>query len=82
MRGIGPLVARDHRNNQILAMQQENATIAGNSSFVGGPGSYHTGLFNVLLGDGSARSISMSIDANTLRKLAHRADGELIATPF
>ena len=44
---------------------------------VGGPSSYHGSLFNVLLGDGSARSLSLNINPNTLRQLTHRADGEV-----
>lgn len=44
---------------------------------VGGFGSFHPGGFNSLLGDGSARFISQSIDGNTFRQLGHRSDGEL-----
>lgn len=43
-----------------------------------GPGSYHPGGFQVLLGDGSARFISDNVDAQTLRSLGHRADGDLL----
>jgi hypothetical protein len=47
-------------------------------SFVGGPGSFHTGGFHVAVGDGSVRFISWSISPVTFRNLAHRADGEMM----
>jgi prepilin-type N-terminal cleavage/methylation domain-containing protein/prepilin-type processing-associated H-X9-DG protein len=44
--------------------------------------SYHTGLVNVLLMDGSVRSISSSVDQATWRALATRAGGEVISGNF
>ena len=41
-------------------------------------GSYHPSVCNFVLGDGSVRSIAISIDATTLNRLADRADGETI----
>jgi hypothetical protein len=46
--------------------------------FVGGGGSYHTGGWHNLLGDGSVRFISVNIDFTTLRQLMNRADGEMM----
>lgn len=40
-------------------------------------GSYHPGICNFVLGDGSVRSVSNSIDTTTLGYLAHRADGQV-----
>lgn len=46
---------------------------------VGGFGSFHAGdVGNFAFADGSARALSRSIDANLLRLLGHRADGEII----
>ncbi|MEK6261763.1 MAG: DUF1559 domain-containing protein [Planctomycetota bacterium] len=45
---------------------------------VGGPGSYHTGGAQFLLGDSSVRFLSENIDPATLRTLMHRADGEMM----
>lgn len=47
-------------------------------SFVGGFSSWHTGGLHVLVGDGSVRFLSNNLNAETLRNLAHRADGQLI----
>ncbi len=44
---------------------------------VGGPSSHHGDLFNVMLGDGSGRTLSMRTSPNVLRQMTHRADGEL-----
>ena len=41
-------------------------------------GSYHPGVCNFVLGDGSVRSIAVSIDATTLNRLADRSDGQPI----
>ena len=38
-------------------------------------GSYHPGVCNFVLGDGSVRAISVTIDTTTLGRLADRADG-------
>ena len=57
---------------------QSPAEIESDFDSVGGPGSSHRALFHVLLGDGTVRAISHSIDPATLRKLAHRADGEMV----
>jgi len=40
--------------------------------------SYHTGIVNALLMDGSCRSISNNIDLNTWRNLGARADGNVV----
>ncbi|MCA9111102.1 MAG: DUF1559 domain-containing protein, partial [Planctomycetaceae bacterium] len=45
---------------------------------VGGFSSWHSGGVHAALGDGSIRFISEQIDQETLRRLANRADGELI----
>jgi hypothetical protein len=45
---------------------------------VGGFGSEHAQGAHVALGDGSVRFVSDRIDDETLRRLAHRADGQLI----
>jgi hypothetical protein len=44
----------------------------------GEPYSFHAGIGNVALGDGSARSISESIDIREFAKLVTRAGGEQI----
>jgi prepilin-type N-terminal cleavage/methylation domain-containing protein len=46
--------------------------------FVGGFTSAHPGVFNFVMGDGSVRVLSKSINTTVLKQLAHRADGELI----
>jgi len=40
--------------------------------------SYHSGLVNLLLMDGSARTVSDSVDATTWQRLGSRADGETL----
>jgi hypothetical protein len=40
--------------------------------------SYHTGIVNTLLMDGSCRSISNNIDLNTWRNLGARSDGSVV----
>ncbi len=45
--------------------------------YVGGFSSYHPGGVNILLGDGSVRFLSETTNAQTLRQLGHRADGQL-----
>ena len=49
-----------------------------NADFVGQGGSQHPGGFQVLLGDGSVRFISLNTSPIVLRNLAHRHDGELL----
>jgi prepilin-type N-terminal cleavage/methylation domain-containing protein len=68
--------------DRVFAMQQEVNALAANSFFVGGPSSFHAAGFNALLADGAVRWISESVDPDTLRRLAHRSDGELIDVPF
>jgi hypothetical protein len=41
-------------------------------------GSWHTGVVNFALGDGSTRSVRTSIDGTTLGRLAARADGQVL----
>lgn len=41
--------------------------------------SYHTGVVNTLLLDGSVRSVSDNIDLNTWRRLGSRSDGQVIS---
>jgi len=48
---------------------------------VGAFGSSHPGGFNAVLGDGSLRFISNSINLKTYSQLGHRADGQLIEEP-
>lgn len=59
------------------AIQTELDNLNKGSSYVGGCSSYHTGGFNVAMGDGSVRFIG-GIGANLLRNLTHRADGEML----
>jgi hypothetical protein len=40
--------------------------------------SYHTGIVNILLADGSARTLSQNIDLNTYHSLATRQTGEVV----
>ncbi len=49
------------------------------STAVGGFGSYHSGgVCVVAFADGSTRTISETIDMEILRRMGHRADGEII----
>jgi prepilin-type N-terminal cleavage/methylation domain-containing protein len=41
-------------------------------------GSYHPGICQFVMGDGSVRGLSVSVNGNTLRLLALRADGQAI----
>ncbi|MBY0458808.1 MAG: DUF1559 domain-containing protein, partial [Gemmataceae bacterium] len=43
-------------------------------------GSWHTGVCNFVFGDGSTRSIRTSLDPVVLRRLAVRADGEVVGS--
>ncbi len=63
--------------NGMTPAQLSNVTTTG-PDFVGGGSSYHAGGLQVAMGDGSVRFISQTIDAVTLRNLAHRADGEMM----
>ena len=45
-------------------------------------GSYHLGVCQFVLGDGSVRAIAVSIDATNLARLANRRDGEVISYAF
>jgi hypothetical protein len=49
-------------------------------SAVGGFSSYHTGGANFVIGDGSVRFISQSIDRNVFQAFANRADRKLLDT--
>ncbi len=46
--------------------------------FVGGFGSFHPGIVGFAFGDGSVRSISMTINTGVYQQLGHRADGKLL----
>ncbi len=48
--------------------------------FVGGFGSRHPGGQNVAFGDGSVRFLKTSSSVRVRRRLAHRADGELLSS--
>ncbi len=61
-----------------IQLRKEIADVGSNREFVGGPTSYHPGIFQVTMGDGSVRAISTHIYAKTLRNLAHRADGAMM----
>ena len=47
-------------------------------TYVGGLGSYHTGGWHNLMGDGSVRFISQNINTAAFRYLLNRHDGELV----
>lgn len=59
------------------AIQQELANLQKNREYVGGPSSFHTGGYHVVIGDGSVRFISTNVSPSVLRNLTHRADGEM-----
>jgi prepilin-type processing-associated H-X9-DG protein len=58
-----------------------DASDTSGSLIVGGFGSYHPGGINAGFADGSTRFLSQSIDAQLLRQLGNRADGEIMK-PF
>lgn len=64
-----------------VAPPDEGDDQRGSPLFVGGFGSYHPGIVNVSLADGSTHAISESIDRELLQKLGNRADGEIMK-PF
>jgi prepilin-type N-terminal cleavage/methylation domain-containing protein/prepilin-type processing-associated H-X9-DG protein len=69
----------DVQQYQGISIQQAPMTNAGASSgnlFLAAR-SYHSGLVNALLADGSVRSISNSVDASVYRALGSRAGGEV-----
>lgn len=45
-------------------------------------GSFHPGITNFVMGDGSVRSIQVNIDEDNLGRLASRDDGQVISTEF
>lgn len=49
---------------------------------VGGFGGPHTGGAQFVLGDGAVRYLDQNMDANTLRRLGNRRDGELLDMPW
>ena len=63
--------------NITTTAEQELATLRSNLNYVGGPSSYHVGGYQVAVGDGSVRFISVNINVNVLHQLTHRADGEM-----
>ena len=66
---------RQPDNGQQRAPEQAAAR---NDLFVGGFGSYHTGVCNFLFGDGGVRGMSARIELEVLQQLANRADGKLL----
>jgi prepilin-type N-terminal cleavage/methylation domain-containing protein len=48
------------------------------ATFVGGFGSYHHGGVNAGFADGSSRFLSLTTDAQVLRQIGNRADGEIV----
>lgn len=63
----------------ILPAEQTSIQPQGQATdFVGGISTRHSGIFQVLFGDGSVRMLSTNINAFTLRNLANRHDGELV----
>lgn len=72
-------VYQPHENSRMMGWRAPAAPVAPPAAdFVGGLGSYHTGGWHNLMGDGSVRFISENISPFTLRCLANRHDGELI----
>ena len=69
-----PLTAADPRGSAAPTAR----TGTGVAQPVGGYSSFHAGGVVVAMGDGSVRFLSDSIDPDTLQKLGHRKDGELI----
>ncbi len=67
----------------VLAGQRDDPKVGGpvTALYVGGFSSYHPGGINCLLGDGSARFISQTINLEAYQHLGHRADGELQVAP-
>ena len=49
-----------------------------NKLYVGGFGSEHPGVANMVFGDGAVKSVSEGIDPLVLQQYGHRADGKLI----
>lgn len=66
---IGDVISRKERNASGLLKATYAAVTAR---------SYHSGLVNSLLMDGSVRSMSDNIDLNTWRNLSARADGNVV----
>jgi prepilin-type processing-associated H-X9-DG protein len=62
---------------QTDAKQAANQTAA--LLLVGGFGSFHSGVVNFAFGDGSVRSISLTINGSVYQQLGHRADGKLLS---
>lgn len=65
------------QNNDSMELKKELDALETQVEHVGGGGSHHSGGSHYLFGDGAVRFLDSSIDANLLRKLTHRADGEL-----
>ena len=63
---------------QMQSGQAALPTGTGVAQPVGGYSSFHPGGVMVAMGDGSVRFLSDSIDPDTLKKLGHRKDGDLV----
>ncbi|MEY4568013.1 MAG: Type secretion system protein precursor [Planctomycetota bacterium] len=77
LRNVSKFGGYDYRTRQepVVASDED----AQGSLEVGGFGSYHTGGANFTLGDGSVRFLAYSINPAVLKRLANRADGEIIS---
>ncbi|MBN1395393.1 MAG: DUF1559 domain-containing protein [Pirellulales bacterium] len=76
--GTPPSQTPGDANGILEGMAGEALETAQNVLFVGGFGSCHPDVCNYLFGNGRADSITNHINAEILRKLCDRADGELI----
>jgi prepilin-type N-terminal cleavage/methylation domain-containing protein len=67
-------------NNRWLANDPAAAPAAPDPAMVGGFSSFHPGGALFAIGDGSVRFVSANIDALTYKRLANRADGEIVSS--
>jgi prepilin-type N-terminal cleavage/methylation domain-containing protein len=76
-KAISPNPQLQPDNNGMLP----HSTLGGNKAsplFVGGFGSHHYDGVNLAFGDGSVRFMSSDVSASLMRRLANRADGQLV----